>query len=327
MEYQKIANLLDNASNKPFKFRTRHWVEINDGIRGANCPNKQIRFKTAMLRSSLCDYSDAYILFKGNISVNNTAAEDAAANNAAKKVIFKNCAPFTSCISKINNTQIDNAEYIDIVMSMYNLIEYSDNYSKTSGSLWQYCKDIPAVNNAGNIVDFTATNTTDSFKSKAKITGHTNNDGRVDDVEIMIPIKYLSSFWRTLEMPLINCEVELILTWSANCVIIDTNVAEQVPTFTIPETNIYVLAVTLSTQDNIKLLKSGFKRTISWNKYTSKPELLPQNPNLNYLIEPSFQEVNRRSEDDAQRTINKRYNIPNVEIKDYNVMIDEIFQM
>ena len=143
----------------------------------------------------------------------------------------------------------------------------------------------------------------------------------------MAPLKYLSSFWRTLEMPLINCEVELILTWSANCVIIDTNVAEQVPTFTIPETNIYVLAVTLSTQDNIKLLKSGFKRTISWNKYTSKPELLPQNPNLNYLIEPSFQEVNRRSEDDAQRTINKRYNIPNVEIKDYNVMIDEIFQM
>ena len=74
-------------------------------------------------------------------------------------------------------------------------------------------------------------------------------------------------------------------------------------------------------------LKSGFKRTISWNKYTSKPELLPQNPNLNHLIEPSFQEVNRRSEDDAQRTINKRYNIPNVEIKDYNVMIDGIFQM
>ena len=93
-----------------------------------------------MLRSSLCDYSDAYILFKGNITVNNTAAGGAAANNTNKKVIFKNCAPFTNCISKINNTQIDNAEYIDIVMPMYNLIEYSDNYSKTSGSLWQYCK-------------------------------------------------------------------------------------------------------------------------------------------------------------------------------------------
>ena len=97
-----------------------------------------------MLRSSLCDYSDAYILVKGNITVNNTA-------NTKKQVIFKNCALFTNCISKINNTQIDNAEYIDIVMPMYNLIEYSDNYSKTSGSLWQYCKDIPAVDNDGDI--------------------------------------------------------------------------------------------------------------------------------------------------------------------------------
>ena len=145
------------------------------------------------------------------MTVNNAAAEGAAANNAAKKVIFKNCAPFTNCISKINNTQIENAQYIDTVMPMYNLTEYSDNYSKTSGSLWQYCKDIPAVNNAGNIVDFTATNTTDSFKFKTKITGQTNNDGEINGVEIMVPLKYLSNFWGTLEIPLINCEVELIL--------------------------------------------------------------------------------------------------------------------
>ena len=99
--------------------------------------NRQINFKTSMLRSSFCDYSDTYIL-KGNISVNNTADAGAAANNTNKKVVFKNCAPFTDCISKINNTQVDNAKDIDIVMPMYNLIEYSDNYSKTSGSLWQY---------------------------------------------------------------------------------------------------------------------------------------------------------------------------------------------
>ena len=147
MEYQKIANLLDNESNQPSKFRTRNWVEKNNEARGEYSPDKQIRFKTAMLRSSLCDYSDAYILVKGNITVNNTAADGAAANNTDKKVIFKNCAPFTSCISKINNAQIDNAQYIDIVMPVYNLIEYSDNYSKTSGSLWQYCKEMPAVNN------------------------------------------------------------------------------------------------------------------------------------------------------------------------------------
>ena len=251
MEYQKIANLLNDASIKPSKFKTRNWVEINDDIRGAYSPNKKIRFKTSMLRSSLCDYSDAYVLVKGNKTVINAAAEGAAANNTNKKVIFKNCTPFTNCISKINNTQIDNAEYIDIVMPMYNLIEYSDNYSKTSGSLWQYCKEIPAVN-AGDIVDFNGANATDSFNFKTKITGQTNDDGRID-VEIMVPLKYLSNFWRTLEMYLINCEVELILYWSANCVIIYTDVANQVPTFTITETNLYVPVVTLSTQYNAKL--------------------------------------------------------------------------
>ena len=123
MEYQKIANLLNDESNKPSKFRTRNWVEINDEARGTYSPNKQIKFKTAMLRSSLCDYGDTYILVRGNITVNNTAADDAAANDTNEKVIFKKCAPFTSCISKIFNTQIANAEYTDIVMPMYNLIE------------------------------------------------------------------------------------------------------------------------------------------------------------------------------------------------------------
>ena len=193
MEYQKIANLLDTESNQPSKSRTKNWVEINDNARGEYSANKQIRFKTSLLRSSLCDYSDAYILAKGNITVNNTAADGAAANNTNKKVIFKNCAPFTNCISKINNTQIDNAEYIDIVIPMYNLIEYSDNYSKTSGSLWQYCKEIPAVNNDGDIVDFNGANATDSFNFKTKITGQTNDDGIIN-VEIMVPLKYLSNF-------------------------------------------------------------------------------------------------------------------------------------
>ena len=112
----------------------------------------------------------------------------------------------------------------------------------------------------------------------------------------MIPLKYLRNFWRTLEISLINCEVELILTWSTDSVIIYTDVADQVPTFTITETNLYVPLVTLSTQDSEKLLpqlKSGFKRTISWNEYLSKPELLAQNANLNHLIEPRFQGVNR----------------------------------
>ena len=184
-----------------------------------------------MLISSLCDYSDAYILVKENIAVNNAVTAEAP-TNVDKKVIFKNYVPFANCLSKINNAQIDNVEYAEIVMPMYNLIEYSDNYSKTSGSLWQYCKEIPAVNNARVIVIFNGVNATDSFNFKAKITGKTNDDGDIENVEIMVPLKYLSNFWRTLEMPLINCEVELILTWSAGCVIIYTNVANQVPAFT-----------------------------------------------------------------------------------------------
>ena len=208
-----------------------------------------------MLRSSLCDYNDACILVKGNISVNNTEAAGAAANNINKKVIFKSCAPFTNCISKLNNTKIDNAEFIDIVMPMYVLIEYSNNYSKTSEGSWQYRKEIPAANNDGNIVDFNGANATDSFNFKTKITGQTDNNGRIDNVEIMVPLKYLSNFWRTLEMPLINCEINLILTWFANSFIIDAQVNNQVLAFAITDTRLYVPVVTLSTQDNAKLLQ------------------------------------------------------------------------
>ena len=287
MEYQKIANLIDdNTPNQPSKFRTRNWIEINDESRGAYNVNSQIKLKTTMLKSSLCDYSDAYILVKGTIAV-----QGAAANNTNKKVIFKNCAPFTNCISEINNTQIDNVEDIDIVMPVYNLIEYSDNYAKTAGSLWQHCKDIPARNANNEIIIFSEDNATDSFKFIAKITGQTGNDG-TKDVEIIVPLKYLSNFWRTLEMPLINCEVNLILTWSSNCVLVATAIQNQAATFEITDTKLYVPVVTLSTQENTKFhqqLKSGFKRVINWNKYLSKPELLAQNPNLNHLVEPSFQ--------------------------------------
>ena len=213
-------------------------------------------------------------------------------------------------------------------MPMYNLIEYSDNYAKTTGSLWKYCKDIPARNDNNEIIVFDVSNVTDSFNFKAKITGETGNDG-TKDVEIMVPLKYLSNFWRTLEMSLINCEVNLILTWSSTCVLIATGVPDQAATFAINDTKLYVPVVTLSTQENTKFfqqLKSGFKRVISWNKYFSKPELLAQNPNLNYLVERSFQGVNRlfvaAFENDNHRSRTRRYNLPTVEIKDYNIMIN-----
>ena len=165
MEYQKVANLLESTSDNLSKFTTRNWVEINDESRG-NCANSDIRFKTTMLRSNPSDYADSYILVKGTITITG-AGDDTAARRAyerSKGATFKNYVPFTKCTSRINNTDIVNAHDIDIVMSMYNLIEYSDNYSKTSGSLWQYYKDDP--NN--NLTD------SESFKSKVKITGITN---------------------------------------------------------------------------------------------------------------------------------------------------------
>ena len=164
-----------------------------------------------MLRSNLCDHADAYILVKETITITSAGNNDAVKrlDERNKGVIFKNCAPFTKCISRINNTDIDNAQDIDIVMPMYNLIEYSDNYLKTSGSLWQYYK----VDPNDNIAD------SESFKYKVKITGKTPDDGNTNNVEIIVPLKYLSTFRRTLEMPLINCEVNLELTWSRDCVI------------------------------------------------------------------------------------------------------------
>ena len=269
----------------------------NDESRGTCNVNSQIKFKTTMLKSSLSDYNDAYILVKGRITITRAGADAAhrKVDERDKGVAFKNCAPFTNCISEINNAQVDNAKDIDIVMPMYNLIEYRDNYAKTSGSLWQYFRDEPD----DYIED------SESFKSKIKITGKTPNTGHEKDVEIMVPLKYFSNFWRTLEMPLINCEVNFILAWSSTCVITNSTGAG---TFKITDTRLYVPVVTLSTQKNTTLLqqlKSGFKRVINWNKYLSKPELLKRNPNLNFLVEPSFQGTNRffvlAFENDAQR--------------------------
>ena len=267
-----------------------------------------------MLKSSLCHYSDAYILDKGKITITGAGADAAArqADERDKGGAFKNCAPFTICISEINNTEIDNCKDINIVMSMYNLIEYRHNYAKTSGSLWKYYRDEPNDNLADS----------ESFKSKIKIIEKTLHDGNEKDVKIMVPLKYLSNFWRTIEMPLINCEIKL------TCVFTNSTGAGA---FAIADTKLYVPVVTLSTQDNAKLLeqlKSGFKRVINWNKYLSKPELLAQNPNLNHLVEPNFQGVNRpfvlAFGNDTQRTSHTSSYLPNVEIKNYNVMINGV---
>ena len=171
MEYQKIMNLLDNIPNQPTKFRTKNWVEINGDSRLTYNVNSQIKFKTLMLRSHLCDYR-----------------------------IIKICAPFTNGTSEINNTQIDNAKYIGIISPIYNLIDYNDKYSKTSENLWHYCEDQPFLNANGAVFDFPINNSNSaSFKFKTKIAARIGNNGR-KYVKITVPLKYLSNFWRTLEI-------------------------------------------------------------------------------------------------------------------------------
>ena len=257
MEYQK-----EKTPNQPTRFRTKNWVEINDDLLGTYNTNSKIRYKTSILRTSLCDYSDVYVLVSGTKTITGAGVNDAVRklDEKNKGVIFKNGATFTDCISEINNTQIDNAKYIDVLMPMYNLIEYSDNYSKLSGLLWQYYKGDP--NN-------TITQS-QSFRHMVKLTGKTPAAGKTKDVKIAVPLKYLNNFCRTLEMPLINGEINLILTWSEDFVI---SSATEKTKFKIIDTKLYVPIVTLSIQDNPKLLqqlKSGFKTTINWKKYQTK---------------------------------------------------------
>ena len=293
MEFQKIVNFLDTTSDDKDlpRFVTKKWIEVYDQSEGNYNVNKEIRIKTSMLRSDLCDFSDGYIVVEGNI----TPEGDNDVNK--RNLAFKNNAPFINCISKINGVQIDNAEDLDVVMLMYNLFEQSKNYKKTTDSLWNYYRDDPSNSLSLN---------PESFKYKASIVGKTqeNNDS-LTNAKVVIPLKHLSNFWRALNIPLINCGVELILTWCKNYVLADMTVNEDAypaivapssPTFKMKETKLYVPVVTLSKENVTKLLeqlKQGFKRTIKWNKYRSQMTVQNNNNNLNYLIDPTFNNVNR----------------------------------
>ena len=230
----------------------------------------------------------------GTITVPNTGT--ASNPNVRKSIIVNNCVPFTDCISEINNTQIDNAKDTDIVMPMYSLIEYSGNYSKASGCLWRYYRDEPILNANSVIADFpTDDNSSASFKFETKKVGKVRNDG-TENINIMVPFKYLSQYWRAFEMWLINCKINFIVTCSANWFTIHAPVNNQVPTFATTDPKLYVPVVTLSSQNNEKLLqqlKSRFKRTINWNKDQSKVIVQEQNRYLDWFVDPIFQRVNR----------------------------------
>ena len=278
MENQKIINLLLKDGN----------YGVNKDT-GADNPDT-IKYDTRVLKPNLCDYAEAYILVDGTIRA--TIAINAT------RLALKNCAPFTKCNLEINDEHVDTAENLDTVMPMYNLIEYSDNYQDSSATLYQYKRDEPPEDDA--VADLTADNS-DSFKYKIKLLGNIPQldadaalVGRLN-VKVAVPLKYLSNFFRSLEMPLIKCKIKLNLKWKKECVL---STADDTVVFIINDTKLYAPVVTLSKEDNIDFIgqqNKGFQRSVYWNEYETKEINEDAGANVfKYInLDPSFQGVNR----------------------------------
>ena len=307
---------------KNSKFATKKWYVIDSESKGNYSHENPIKILTSLLESNLCDYSDAYVLVTGNIT--------ATPNNAATQVVFKNCAPFEDCRTEINDTFVDYANFRNITMPMYNLIEYSDNYSDTSGSLWDFKRN-EIVDN----VNMTNDNAP-SFEYKASLIGNTGNDGTKNGVKIAVPLKYFSNFWRSLEMPLINCKIGLLLKWYERCLLTVANTA----TFKITDEKCCVPIVALSAEDNAKLSKllgKIFKRPVYWNKYkvidNKVVEIAAENGEkyIRELLYLSYQGIKRlfvleynntAGNDRVSIDSYKKCLLPRVKIENYNIEID-----
>ena len=320
-------------------FATKRWYIINDQNTGNNAHGNgedgtTIKFETKVIKPNLCDYSDACILVIENIQ-----------NKPANSVVaFKNCAPFRTCDVTINDEHVEKAEDLDIVMPMYNLLEYSDNCQDSTGSLYQFKRDEPPDDNAD------VANNTSSLVYKSKLIKGTD-DNNVNNVKLVVPLNYVSNFFRSLEMPLVNCKIDSELTWHKDCMISSANAAAgQVVSFMITNTKLYVPVVTLSTKDSnnvTKQLNDGFKRIIYWNQYVSKP--FPETPHkktgiTRFALDAAFQGVNRlffltfennRADEAADapaprnlvanrviRDSYRKYFVPCVDITSYNMLID-----
>ena len=330
MENQKIINLLNKIDTDSKHFATKEWYMINNenntnyGVNkdtGANNPDT-IKCDTRVLKPNLCDYAEAYILVDGTIR--GTGGD----NNT--RLALKNCAPFTKYNSEINDEHIDTAENLDIVMPMYNLIEYSYNYQDSSATLYQYKRDEPPEANA--IDDLTVDNS-NSFKYKVSLLGNPVVADNIAkrSVKVVIPLKYLSNFFRSLEMPLINCKIKLNLTWKKECVL-STDADNAV--FIINDTKMYVPVVTLSKEDNkdfIEQQNKGFQKSIYWNEYKTKE--VNENADTNVFkyinLDPSFQGVYRlfvaaynRVDGQPNRDNQRKYYLPRIDLNKYNVIID-----
>ena len=334
MENQKIINLLDKIDADSKHFATKRWYIINDKNNtnysvnkdtGADNPDT-IKYDTRVLKPNLCDYAEAYILVDGTIRATN------AAN--ATRLALKNCVPFTKCNLEINNEHVDTAENLDIVMPMYNLIEYSVNYQDSSATPYQYKRDEPPEDDA--VADLTADNSS-SFKYKISLLGNVtevagNAPGvRRLNVKILVPLKYLSNFFRSLEMFLINCEIKLNLTWEKECVL---STGSGGAAFIINDTKLHVPVVTLSKEDNkdfIEQQNKKFQRSIYWNEYKTKEINEDSDANVfKYInLDSSFQGVNRlfvmaynRANGQPTRNGQRKYYLPRIDLEKYNVIID-----
>ena len=329
MENQKIINLLDKIDTDSKHFATKKRYIINDenntnyGVNkdtGAYNPDT-IKYDTRVLKPNLCDYAEAYILIDGTIR--------AAAASDNTRLALKNCASFTTCNLEIYDEHVDTAENLDVTMPMYNLIEYSDNYQDSSATLYQYKRDEPPEDNAINDLK---TNTSSSFKYKVELLGNPVLDGNIakGSAKVVVPLKYLSNFFRSLEMPLINCKIKLNLTWKTECVLSTDNGNALC---IINDTNMYVPVVTLSKEDNkdfIEQQNKGFQRSIYWNEYKTKE--LTENSDDNVFkyinLDPSFQGVNRlfvmaynRANGQPTRNGQQKYHLPRIDLEKY-VIID-----
>ena len=283
MENQKTINLLDRNDTD-----SKHLLNTNYGVNkdtGADNPDT-IKHNTRVLKPNLFDYAEAYILVDGTIRATN------AVN--ATRLALKNCAPFTKCNLEINDEHVDAAENLDIVMPMYNLIGYSDNYQDSSATFYQYKRDEPPEDNA--VADLTANNS-NYLKYKIKLLGNLTEVAgdaagvRRLNVKVVVPLKYLSNFFRSLEMPLINCKIKLNLTCKKECVL-STGAGEAV--FILNDIKLYVPVVTLS-KDFIEHQNKGFQKSIYWNEYKTKEINEDADANVfKYInLDPSFQGVNR----------------------------------
>ena len=327
MEHQKILKWLSERNDPKFVTRKRNIVD--DNSKSNYDATNEITYNTEVLKSNLCDYNNASILVRGDITV---------VTATATQVAFKNCAPLFKCLTKIDETTAYDADDLDLVMPMYNLIEYSSNYSEATGSLWFYSKD-EASNFNNNIAN---TDNFKSFKYKAKFLG--NTEAQADNgangirkyATIAVLLEYLRNFWRSLEMPSINCKIEWKIRWPKHCVLsvagTDGNHDDNDIIFPIEGTKLYVPVVTLLATKNqklSKLLSKGFERSVYWDECKTKSEKKNTTNEYSYFLESNFVVSNKlfilvysNEANNAKKFNDRKYYLPKGIIKSYNVIIN-----